>query len=110
FIGGPAQWIPTLTNRQVVFPATSLTENLERVSKRSVIMDCMAKNQIENENFVKQLKDYNVSYIFISDALFNSRGKYPKISCVTFLRSSYFKLQFMNEEVCIFEFIPKENN
>lgn len=102
FIGGPGQWIPVLANRKVMFPATSLTEDISPLQKRTGLMDCMERGEVSNPEFLELLKSYEVSHIFISEKLFHSRKNFPKIDCDIFYNSSYYELKFKKNGNCIF--------
>lgn len=104
FIGGSAQWIPVLTGNKVLFPATSLTEDLNDadIKKRTDIMDLIENKDIDRKIFIDMLKSYNVEYVYISKNNMPSNKKYSVIQEELFQKSPIYKLKYKNEDVSIF--------
>ena len=51
FVGDAGQWIPVITGRKVVFPATSLTDNINisEIQDRQEIMEMTEEKKTEKE-------------------------------------------------------------
>ncbi len=67
FIGDAGQWIPALTGRSVVFPATSITDDISdsSVAERMKIMELAQNGSMEE--FSNVIRAYGVGYIFVSE-------------------------------------------
>jgi len=103
FVGGPGQWIPVLANRKVVFPATSLTENVGGLKDREVFMEYMKNGSVSSKEFLKLARGYGITHVFISENMFYSRRNFPKIKCSVFENSEHYELKFEKNGNCIFE-------
>jgi len=104
FIGGAGQWIPALAGRSVVFPATSLTEDLSDINirKRTRIAELMENGTIGGDEFMGLLKEYNVSYVYISKNNMHSRNTFSPVRQEMFFASSNYELKYRNSDVSIF--------
>jgi len=102
FVGGPGQWIPVIAGRSVIFPATSLTEDVTPLQERTVLMDYMETGNVSSTEFKTLLNRYKITHIFLTDSLFHSRKNFSKIGCDVF-RGLEYKLVFENGENCIFQ-------
>ncbi len=111
FIGGPGQWIPALIGRPVVFPATSLTDDLLHpdIQGRVKIMENMEEGGIDDIGFFKLLKSYNVSHVFVSKNSMQSREKFKQVSPQLFLTSPNYKLEYMNADAFVFKVVYPDN-
>ena len=104
FVGDGGQWIPAMTGRIVVFPSTSVTDdvNNKEVKDRLLIMDYVNKSDTSSDKFISLLKSYNVSYIFISKLQTSSRQSFNQVSPDIF-KNSHYQLVFNNSDVSIFK-------
>ena len=104
FVGDGGQWIPAVTGRTVVFPATSVTDdvNNKTVRCRLKIMDYVNRNDTNSSEFISLAKSYNVSHIFISRLQSNYRRTFNQVSPDIF-NNNYYTLLFNNSEVFIYK-------
>ena len=111
FIGDSAQWIPALANRKVLYPATSLTDELESdvIKNRTKVMYMLAERGQNTEEFLKLIKSYNIKYVFLSDNKMGSRGNIAEIKRDAFSTSEFYEEVFKNENVSIFRVNYPEN-
>lgn len=103
FIGDAGQWIPAVTDRIVIFPATSVTDDInnKQVKDRLEIMNFVNRNDTGTE-FISLIKGYSASYIFVSKLQTVSRRTFNQVSPEIF-KSNYYQLQFNNSDVSIFK-------
>lgn len=113
FIGGPAQWIPSLTGNTIVFPALSLTENLQDqgIANRLAIMNSLEAGLVSERNFLEILQLYNVRYVFLTPRhMYSRRELFADIQPEQFAASPYYVLEYSNEDVSIFSIAYPETS
>ena len=98
FIGGAAQWIPSFTGNPVLFPSLSLTEDVDRLEDRLVIMKALERGDATEEYFLNLLKSYDADYIYFSRGRMHSPNKEFRSIDNNQFKSPYYNLEF-NEGV-----------
>jgi len=105
FIGGAGQWIPALTGRAVLFPALSLTEEVENpaIANRLTLMEELATRQVSSTRFLKRLRADGVRYVFLSPTMMRTRRTlFPPVGPEPFLASPSYRLAFQREQTYVF--------
>ena len=98
FIGGAAQWIPSFTGNPVLFPSLSLTEDVDHLEDRLVIMKALERGDATEEYFLDLLKNYDADYIYFSRGRMHSPNKEFRSIDNNQFKSPYYNLEF-NEGV-----------
>lgn len=106
FVGDSGQWIFPITGRKVLFPATTIADNVNDPSiiDRIQIIEKIGSNGYKDKEFVQLLKKHNVTHIFITKSMFYSRNTIEKIE-LNELNMTYFKTIYMNSDVAILEIV-----
>ena len=100
FIGDAGEWIPAYTGRKVVFPATSITDDIWKLKERVKIMNLTEERKIQE--MLPLLKKLNVCYVFISKRKSYFPLTYELVSPEIFESDKHFSLVYRNSEVLIF--------
>jgi len=111
FVGDAGQWIPVISGRRVVFPATSLTDytNRQDIQNRIKIMNYTQNKSIDKE-FLSYIKGYNVGYVFVSQKYMSSRNLFAKVDSNMFFDNPFYKLVYKGDDnVFIFKVIYPED-
>jgi len=105
--GDAGQWIPPITDRNIVFPAVSTPENIsiKEIDERVNIMKVIENNSIDTLQFKSLIKKFNISYVFLTDRYIIPNYQFKEISPKQFLNKSDYKLVFQSNQTYIFQVI-----
>lgn len=105
FIGGAGQWMPAVIGRQILFPATSLTDDIlyPNIQERIKIMEYIENKNVNSVEFLNLLKQYNVNYVYISKNYMHSRNNFSPADYRIFLESQIYEPVFNNKDVYVFK-------